>query len=79
MNGFAIIESKDSFLIKLADGDISPEMLVFIEDSREIWTHGTFFGAASGTNNHVVITQDQYNALLENNLLDDNMFYYISE
>lgn len=79
MNGFAIIESKDSFLIKLANGDISPEMLVFIEDSREIWTHGTFFGAASGINNHVVITQDQYDALLENNLLDDNMFYYISE
>jgi hypothetical protein len=36
MNGFAIIESKDSFLIKLANGNISPEMLVFIEDSREI-------------------------------------------
>lgn len=79
MNGFAIIESKDSFLIKLANGEISSESIVFIKDSQEIWTHGTFFGAASGINNHVVVTQEQYNSLLENNLLDDNMFYYISE
>lgn len=79
MNGFAIIEQKDLFLEKLSNGEIEEDWIVFIKSSQEIWTHGTFFGSAASNNNHIVITKEQYDQLLENDLLDDNVFYYIPE
>jgi hypothetical protein len=75
MNGFAIIEEKSSFLQKLYNGEIPEDWIVFVKDTQEIWTHGVFFGP----NKHLVLTNEEYNRLSENNELDDDVFYYISE
>ena len=42
---FAIIESKSRFNDLLSQDLVDYNWLVFIEDSREIWTHGLYFGA----------------------------------
>lgn len=42
--GFAIIDSKSRFEERLANGEIDENWVVFIEDSREIWTHNLYFG-----------------------------------
>lgn len=42
---FAIIDSKSRFEEMLFHDLIDRNWLVFIEDSREIWTHGAYFGA----------------------------------
>lgn len=42
---FAIIDSKSRFEEMLNDGEIQETLVVFIKDTREIWTHGLYFGA----------------------------------
>lgn len=42
---FAIIDSKSRFEEMLNNGEIQETLVVFIKDTREIWTHGLYFGA----------------------------------
>lgn len=44
---FAIIDSKSRFQEILNNGEIQETLVVFIKDTREIWTHGLYFGAIS--------------------------------
>lgn len=44
---FAIIDSKSRFEEMLTNGQVDPNWLIFIEDTREIWTHNLYFGAVS--------------------------------
>lgn len=37
-------ESKDLFLQELNSGNVPENAVAYIEDTKEIWTHGTYFG-----------------------------------
>jgi hypothetical protein len=45
LNNFIYAQTKDMFLEALGAGHILDEAIVFIEDTREIWNHGTYFAA----------------------------------
>lgn len=49
LNNFIYAQTKDLFLDKLNAGEILDEAIVFIEDTKEIWNHGTYFGGGSGS------------------------------
>lgn len=44
LNNFIYAQTKDLFLEALGAGNILDEAIVFIEDTREIWNHGHYFG-----------------------------------
>lgn len=44
LNNFIYAQTKDLFLDKLNAGEILDEAIVFIEDTKEIWNHGHYFG-----------------------------------
>lgn len=43
LNNFIYAQTKDLFLEALGAGNILDEAIVFIEDTKEIWNHGTYF------------------------------------
>ena len=43
LNNFIYVKTKNLFLDQLETGNISDEAVVFIEDTKEIWNHGTYF------------------------------------
>lgn len=43
LNNFIYAKTKDLFLEKLNAGEVLDEAIVFIEDTKEIWNHGTYF------------------------------------
>lgn len=45
LNNFIYAQTKDLFLEKLNAGEVLDEAIVFIEDTKEIWNHGTYFAA----------------------------------
>lgn len=49
LTNFIYAKTKDLFLEKLNTGNVLNEAIVFIEDTKEIWNHGTFFGGNSLT------------------------------
>lgn len=44
LNNFIYAETKDLFLEQLNAGNILDEAIVFIEDTKEIWNHGSYYG-----------------------------------
>lgn len=44
LNNFIYAETKDLFIAQLQAGNVLDEAIVFIEDTKEIWNHGTYFG-----------------------------------
>lgn len=44
LNNFIYAQTKDLFLDNLEAGNILDEAIVFIEDTKEIWNHGHYFG-----------------------------------
>lgn len=46
LNNFIYSETKDLFEEKLNAGEILDEAIVFIEDTKEIWNHGTYFNSS---------------------------------
>lgn len=44
LNNFIYAQTKDLFLEALEAGNILDEAIVFIEDTKEIWNHGHYFG-----------------------------------
>ena len=47
LNNFIYSKTKDLFLEQLEAGHVLDEAVAFIEDTKEIWNHGTYF---DGTN-----------------------------
>ena len=47
LNNFIYAQTKDLFLEALGAGNILDEAIVFIEDTKEIWNHGTYFAGES--------------------------------
>lgn len=47
LNNFIYAKTKDLFLEKLNAGEVLDEAIVFIEDTKEIWNHGTYFVGSS--------------------------------
>ena len=47
LENFIYIKQKDLFLDELESGNVLPEAIVFIEDTKEIWNHGTYFDCSS--------------------------------
>ena len=43
LENFIYAEEKSSFEEKLNNGEVLNEAIAFIEDTKEIWTHGTYF------------------------------------
>lgn len=47
LNNFIYAQTKDLFLEALGAGNILDEAIVFIEDTKEIWNHGHYFGGGA--------------------------------
>lgn len=47
LNNFIFAKKKSLFTSELAKGNILDEAIVFIEDTKEIWNHGTYFDCSS--------------------------------
>jgi hypothetical protein len=47
LNNFIYAKTKDLFLKELEAGNVLDEAIVFIEDTKEIWNHGTYFDGKS--------------------------------
>ena len=49
LNNFIYAQTKDLFLEALNAGNILDEAIVFIENTKEIWNHGHYFGGKGGS------------------------------
>ena len=47
LNNFIYTKTKDLFVEQLEAGNVLDEAIVFIEDTKEIWNHGTYFDGKS--------------------------------
>lgn len=43
LENFIFSESKEIFIAELEAGNVPEEAVVYIEDTKEIWTHGVYF------------------------------------
>ena len=49
LNNFIYAKTKSLFEQYLINNEISEKAIVFIEDTKEIWNHGHYFGGAPDT------------------------------
>lgn len=54
LNNFIYAQEKSLFLEQLGAGNILDEAIVFIEDTGEIWNHGTYFAGDCGFDPEVI-------------------------
>jgi hypothetical protein len=47
LENFIYAKRKDLFTAELDAGNILNEAVVFIEDTKEIWNHGTYFNCST--------------------------------
>ena len=47
LNNFIYTKTKDLFVEQLEAGNVLDEAIVFIEDTKEIWNHGTYFDCST--------------------------------
>lgn len=57
LNNFIYAQTKDLFLEALEAGNILDEAIVFIEDTKEIWNHGHYFGGGDNEQVANIISQ----------------------
>lgn len=72
LNNFIYAQTKDLFLEQLGAGNILDEAIVFIEDTKEIWNHGTYFGRESDFDADVFAALQQAVLDLQNATADIN-------
>ena len=72
LNNFIYAQTKDLFLEQLGAGNILDEAIVFIEDTKEIWNHGTYFGRESDFDADVFAALQQAVLNLQNATADIN-------
>lgn len=53
MHVFGLIENKTKFEELLNSNKISNELIVFIEDTQEIWTQGKYYGVSRLAENRI--------------------------
>lgn len=61
LNNFIYAQTKELFLEKLNAGEVLDEAIAFIEDTREIWNHGTYFSTKISDEVIKNITQETVN------------------
>lgn len=61
---FIYAKTKQLFLNQLTLGNISNEVIVFIEDTKEIWTNGTYFKCMSLDSSDICTSSDLNKSLL---------------
>lgn len=61
LNNFIYAQTKDLFLEALNAGNILDEAIVFIEDTKEIWNHGHYFGGLQDLSGYV--TDEQWQSI----------------
>ena len=49
LNNFIYAQTKELFLNALNNNQILDEAIVFIEDTKEIWNRGHYFGGSNGS------------------------------
>ena len=54
LNNFIYAKTKDLFVEQLEAGNVLDEAIVFIEDTKEIWNHGTYFDCSTIDFNQVL-------------------------
>jgi hypothetical protein len=47
LNNFIYAKKKSFFTKELEAGNVLDEAIVFIEDTKEIWNHGTYFDCST--------------------------------
>lgn len=77
LNNFIYAKKKVAFERALDKGEVLDESIVFIEDTKEIWNHGTYF---AGTSDLVqMLNYQDLKNLKENNKLVPGKFYCITD
>ena len=79
LNNFIYAETKDLFLTQLNAGNILDEAIVFIEDTKEIWNRGHYFGGdvSSSGSEGIVVDFDVMGSPI--NSTDDSNYYSQSQ
>lgn len=71
LNNFIYAKLKSLFEEKLAANEVPQEAIVFIEDTKEIWNHGTYFATPSGSSisaediENIVASSETIKAVME--------------
>ncbi len=71
LNNFIYAKLKSLFEEKLTAGEVPLEAIVFIEDTKEIWNHGTYFATPSGSSisaedvENIVASSETIQAVME--------------
>jgi hypothetical protein len=71
LNNFIYAKLKSLFEEKLATNEVPQEAIVFIEDTKEIWNHGTYFATPSGSSisaeeiENIVASSETIQAVME--------------
>lgn len=71
LNNFIYAKLKSLFEEKLAANEVPQEAIVFIEDTKEIWNHGTYFATPSGSSisaedvENIVASSETIQAVME--------------
>lgn len=63
LENFIYSETKDLFIAQLEAGNVLDEAIVFIEDTKEIWNHGTYFNCAEFDISNLVTKDELTEAL----------------
>lgn len=63
MPNFGLINSKSRFEQLLANNEIDLNMIVFIEDTKEVWAKGGYYGASSLVEDRVTSLEKLYNTI----------------
>ena len=71
LENFIYAKKKYLFEDELLKGNILPDAIVFIEDTKEIWNHGTYFATPSGSSisagdiENIVASSETIQAVME--------------
>jgi hypothetical protein len=68
LNNFIYAKQKSLFIEALNNGEVLDEAIVFIEDTKEIWTHGTYFDCS--TTNFEEILSNYVDKTIAQNYVD---------
>lgn len=63
MPNFGLISSKSHFERLLDRNEIDLDMIVFIEDTKEVWAKGNYYGASSLLEDRVASLENLYNTI----------------
>lgn len=72
LNNFIYAKLKSLFEEKLAANEVSQEAIVFIEDTKEIWNHGTYFPSGKSIEEieNIVTSSETVRAVIEQIVTD---------